>query len=42
MHLDSIISLIGDRISEKAKSRDVSEVKRLTKVLEKVIALESL
>ena len=42
MHLDSIISLIGDRISEKAKSRDVSTVKYLTKVLEKVIALESL
>lgn len=42
MHMDSIVSLIGDRICEKAKSRDVSAVKYLTKVLKKVIALESL
>ena len=42
MHMDSIVSLIGDRICEKVKSRDVSAVKYLTKVLEKVIALESL
>jgi hypothetical protein len=42
MHMDSIVSLIGDRICEKAKSRDISSVKYLTKVLEKVIALESL
>ena len=42
MHMDSIVSLIGDRICEKAKSRDISTVKYLTKVLEKVIALESL
>lgn len=42
MHMDNIVSLIGDRICETAKSRDISTVKRLTKVLEKVIALESL
>ncbi len=42
MHMDSIVSLIGDRICEKVKSRDISTVKYLTKVLEKVIALESL
>ena len=42
MHMDSIVSLIGDRICEKAKCRDISTVKYLTKVLEKVIALESL
>ncbi len=42
MHMDSIVSLIGDRICEKVKSRDISTVKRLTKVLEKVIVLESL
>ena len=42
MHMDSIVSLIGDRICEKAKSRDITSVKYLTKVLEKVIALESL
>ena len=42
MHMDSIVSLIGDRIREKVKSRDVSAVKYLTKILEKVIALESL
>ena len=42
MHIDSIVSLIGDRICEKVKSRDISSVKYLTKVLEKVIALENL
>ena len=42
MHIDSIVSLIGDRICENAKSRDISTVKHLTKVLEKVIALENL
>ena len=42
MHMDSIVSLIGDRICEKVKSRDITTVKYLTKVLEKVIALESL
>ncbi len=42
MHMDSIVSLIGDRICEKVKSRDISTVKYLTKVLEKVIALENL
>ena len=42
MHMDSIVSLIGDRICEKVKSRDISSVKYLTKVLEKVIALENL
>ena len=42
MHMDSIVSLIGDRICEKVKSRDVSTVKYLTKVLEKVIDLEKL
>ena len=42
MHIDSIVSLIGDRICENAKSRDISSVKYLTKVLEKVIALENL
>lgn len=42
MHMDSIVSLIGDRICETAKSRDISTVKHLTKVLEKVIALENL
>lgn len=42
MHMDSIVSLIGDRICEKAKSRDISSVKYLTNVLEKVIVLESL
>ena len=42
MHMDIIVSLIGDRICEKVKSRDISTVKYLTKVLEKVIALENL
>ena len=42
MHMDSIVSLIGDRICEKVKSRDISTVKYLTKVLKKVIALENL
>ena len=42
MHMDSIVSLIGDRICEKVKSRDISSVMYLTRVLEKVIALESL
>ncbi len=42
MHMDSIVSLIGDRICEKVKSRDISSVTYLTRVLEKVIALESL
>ena len=42
MNIDNLVSLIGDRICEKVKSRDVSAVKYLTKVLEKVIVLESL
>ncbi len=42
MNIDNLVSLIGDRMSEKAKSRDITAVKYLTKVLEKVIALESL
>ena len=42
MNIDNLVSLIGDRMSEKAKSRDITAVKYLTKVLEKVTALESL
>ena len=42
MNIDNLVSLIGDRMSEKAKCRDITTVKYLAKVLEKVIALESL
>ena len=37
-----LVRIVAQEMKDKAVDKDINEVKRLTKVLEKVIALESL